>query len=190
MKDTSDTDRELVERAQAGDSEAFDRVVERHTPRLYRAVRRMASDKGEAESIVQEAWLRAWRALPRYVHDRPFFPWLARIATNVALDAWRKRRPLDFVDVGGDGLEFSEDAPSPEERIVSRETLARVAEGVERLRPEQRAVIALRYEAGLSYEEIARALDIPVNTVRTHLHRAKARLRKWREAEGDDGLAG
>jgi RNA polymerase sigma-70 factor (ECF subfamily) len=182
-------DAELVRRSRSGEPEAFDLLVERHTRRLYRVVRRLASDSGEAEAIVQETWLRAWRRLPECEESRPLFPWLAKVAMNVARDRWRRDRALTFADLDVEAGDFAEDEPGPEPRLERRLALQRLADGVERLTPAQRAAVALRYDAGLAYEEIARAMDIPVNTVRTHLHRAKAALRAWMEAEGE-GLAG
>jgi RNA polymerase sigma-70 factor (ECF subfamily) len=176
---------ELVRRARVGDPEAFDRLVEIYTPRLYKIVRRFASDRGEAEVIVQETWLRAWRALPRSVEDRPLAPWLVRIAVNVARDIWRKKKPLDFADVGGEEDFLQDERPGPEERMSQKEALERLVRGVERLRPEYRMVIALRYEGGLSYQEIANMLNLPINTVRTNLHRAKSTLRHWLESDDD-----
>lgn len=176
---------ELVRRARVGDPEAFDRLVEIYTPRLYKIVRRFVSDRGEAEVIVQETWLRAWRAFPRSVEDRPLAPWLVRIAVNVARDIWRKKKPLEFSDVGGEEEFLQDEGPGPEERISQKEALERLAQGVERLRPEYRMVIALRYEGGLSYQEIASVLNLPINTVRTNLHRAKSTLRHWLETDDD-----
>ena len=87
-------DAELVRRSRSGEPEAFDLLVERHTRRLYRVVRRLASDSGEAEAIVQETWLRAWRRLPECEESRPLFPWLAKVAMNVARDRWRQEEAL------------------------------------------------------------------------------------------------
>jgi RNA polymerase sigma-70 factor (ECF subfamily) len=181
-------DRDLVRGAKAGDAAAFDLLVERHTPRVYRVVRRMASDRAEAEAIVQEAWLRAWRNRGRLDETRDPFPWLARIAVNVARDAWKKRAPTAFAELGEEELEAEAIEPGPEERLDEQEELQRVADLVQGLRPVERAVIALRYDAGLSYEAIATSLQVPVNTVRTHLRRAKARLRRALEANGSGSL--
>jgi RNA polymerase sigma factor (sigma-70 family) len=186
---TAADDASLVRRAKAGDHPAFDVLVDRHTPGLYRAVRRLASDRGEAEAIVQEAWLKAWRALGRCDERRPLAPWLARIAVNVARDRWRKDRTIDFADLGASVEDLRAQDPGPELKLERRLALERLGRGVERLRPEQRLVIALRYDAQMSYADMAEALGIPVNTVRTHLHRAKGALREWMEAEGD-GLDG
>jgi RNA polymerase sigma-70 factor (ECF subfamily) len=173
----------LIRQARNGDAAAFDQIVARHTPRLYQSIRRFASDRSEAEVVVQETWLRAWRALPRCDPDRPLFPWLARIAMNVTRDLWRRRRPLDFADVGDEVEAQPAGDPGPEQALDRSLALERLALGVQRLRPEHRAVIALRYDGNLTYEEIAQALGIEVNTVRTHLHRAKMALRRRMEAE-------
>jgi len=176
---------ELVRRAKIGDPKAFDLMVDHYTPNLYRVVRRLASDQGEAEEIVQEAWLRAWRAFSRYKDDRPLINWLIRIAVNVARDRWRKKKPLDFADLSDSEVDVPDLDPGPEEKLTRKETLERLVNGVERLPPKHRMVVALRYDAGHSYKEIADILGVPINTVRTHLHRAKSALRIWMEVEDE-----
>jgi RNA polymerase sigma-70 factor (ECF subfamily) len=171
-----------AEAAEAGGVGAFDRLIETRTPRLYRIVRRFASDDGEAEALVQETWLRAWKAFPKVDQARPLLPWLATIAIRAARDAWRRRDPLDFADLGGEADEVEDEIGGPEPALERVELIRRLVAGVATLRPEYRMVIALRYDAGLGYEETARALGIPVNTVRTHLRRARAELRAWLEA--------
>ncbi|HMK09172.1 MAG TPA: sigma-70 family RNA polymerase sigma factor [Anaerolineales bacterium] len=175
---------DLLRRAVEGDGPAFDRLVLTHTPRLYRLMRRMASDRSEAEALVQEAWLRAWVNRRRCSPEQPFFPWLARIATNAARDAWRRKRPLDFADLGAAAEWVASDEPAAEFRLEEEEAKRRLADEVERLRPEWRMVLALRYDGDLTYEQIAAALGLPLNTVRTHLRRAKIALRKRLE-DGD-----
>lgn len=167
--------------AEARGAEAFDRLIDANTHQLYRIVRRLASDDGEAEALVQETWLRAWRAFPGVERARPLLPWLATIAVHAARDAWRRRTPIDFADIGDEADDLEDDVAGPEPAMERSEMLQRLATGVAGLRPEYRAVVALRYDGGLSYEEIARALGIPVNTVRTHLRRAKLELRAWLE---------
>ena len=185
MTTGEDVDRNLLRRAQAGDPEAFDQLVDQLTPRLYRVVRRLAPDDAEAEAIVQEAWLRAWRHRRNLDPDRPALAWLSRIAVNVARDQWRKHRPLDFADVGeGADIQMDETA-APEARLEEAEARRRLAQAVLRLRPEWQVVIALRYDGSLAYSEIADVLSVPVNTVRTHLHRAHAALRRSL-GEGND----
>lgn len=176
---------DLIRRAALGEAEAFDRLVEAHTPRLYRMLRRLTSDGAEAEALIQEAWLRAWKGRARCSADRPFFPWIATIAVRLARDDWRKRRPLDFADLGESWEESTGDGDSIERRIESHQARERLAALVRELRPEWQAVIALRYDGHLGYGDIAQALGIPVNTVRTHLRRARLELRRRLEEEHD-----
>jgi RNA polymerase sigma-70 factor (ECF subfamily) len=174
-----------AQRSGADAEASFDRLVAAYTPRLFRIVRRFASDAGEAEALVQETWLRAWKAFPQVDASRPLLPWLARIAVNAARDAWRRARPVDFADLGEEIEARDEDQVGPELSMERSELLERLALGVARLRTEYRVVIALRYDAQLSYEEIARNLSVPLNTVRTHLRRAKAELLAWLETSDD-----
>jgi RNA polymerase sigma-70 factor (ECF subfamily) len=173
---------DLIRRAVNGEAVAFDRLVDLHTGRLYRLVRRAASDPAEAEAFVQEAWLRAWKNRQRCSPDRPFFPWLAAIAMNLARDSWRKRRPMDFADVADSVELVAAEEASIELQVEASQARARLSRYVEELRPEWRMAIALRYDGGLEYTEIAEVLGVPLNTVRTHLRRAKGALRaRWEE---------
>lgn len=179
--ETSADERRLVALAQTGDNAAFEALVYRYTAALYRVVRRMVGDDGEAENIVQEAFLRVWMNLSRYRNDRPFFPYLVTVAANLVRDRWRREQRLreDELEALADLLPDPGDLP--DRLMENAETLRLLAEAVARLPEPYRAVIALRYDAGFSYEEIAVALGLPLNTVRTHLHRAKAQLRRQLE---------
>ena len=170
-------EKELVSRLRAGDEQAFDQIVSAYTPPLYRVVRRIASDQDEAEAILQETFLRFWKALPWYDEERPLLPYLVTIAVNRGRDVWRRSRLVDFTGLGSAAEDIPGFEPTPESQVEQAEQLQALAEAVARLPLAYRAVIALRYDAGLSYQEIAESLDLPVNTVRTHLRRAKAHLR-------------
>lgn len=176
---------ELLRRAQAGETEAFDALVDHLTPSLYRIARRMAADGPEAEAIVQETWIRAWKHRGRLDPDRPTLAWLARITVNLARDQWRKRRPIDFTDLGGEVEQRAEVSESLDQRLEGQQARQRLAHAIDGLRPEWRMILALRYDGGLAYDEIAEALGVPLNTVRTHLRRAHQTLR--RQLEVDDG---
>jgi RNA polymerase sigma-70 factor (ECF subfamily) len=176
-------ERNLIARAQAGDDAAFDALVHRHTAPLYRVVRRMVGDDGEAENIVQEAFLRVWMNLSRYRNDRPFFPYLVTVAANLSRDHWRREQRLSEDDLDALADLLPDPGDLPDRLVENAETLRLLAEAVARLPEPYRAVIALRYDAGFSYEEIAVALGLPLNTVRTHLHRAKAQLRRQLEEQ-------
>jgi RNA polymerase sigma-70 factor (ECF subfamily) len=178
MTNVNIPDDELVSRTLDGNPEAYNVLIERYTPTVYRIVRRMCSDRAEAEAITQEAFLRAWESLPLSKTDRLFRPWVVQIAVNAARDALKKTRPLDFADLpGGEVPEIVTDDPDLEERLEEAEAVARLAAAVQTLPAHYRMAIALRYEAEMTYREIASALGLPINTVRTHLRRAKQKLR-------------
>jgi RNA polymerase sigma-70 factor (ECF subfamily) len=179
MKRPPSNERELLERAGQHDEPAFAALVELYTPALFRIVRRMVSDTMEAEAIVQETFWRFWRALPRYSADRPLLPYLATIASNLARDRFRRDRRI--ADVAVEDVLEARAAKSDvdlDRMIDDESTLRRLADEVQALPLAYRSVIALRYEAGMSYEQIADALSLPLNTVRTHLRRAKEILRR------------
>ncbi len=172
-------DDELVRRTLRGESDAYDVLIKRHTSAVYRIVRRMCADRAEAEAITQEAFLRAWESLPRSEHERPFRPWVIQIAVNAARDELKGLRSVDFADLPeGEVAEIAENKLDPEEQLEQSEVLALLVSAVQELPARYRMIIALRYEAEMTYEQVARALDLPLNTVRTHLRRAKYRLRK------------
>jgi len=181
------SERELLDRARQHDEPAFAALVELYTNPVFRIVRRMVPDRMEAEGIVQETFWRFWQALPRYSPDRPLLPYLATIASNLARDRYRRDRRLEDVSVE-DILEGRSDEADAdlEQALDDEKALERLAACVQDLPFAYRGVISLRYEAGMSYEEIAATLSLPLNTVRTHLRRAKQVLRRKLE-ETDNG---
>ena len=177
-------DDELVRRTIRGDGKAFGLLVERHMPVVYRVVRRMCSDRAEAEAITQEAFLRAWESLNRSKDPPVFLPWVIRIAVNAGRDMLKKSRPMDFADLPDEEVQQLADSEMDlEEAVDEGELLERLAGAVQGLPVPYRMVIALRYEAEMSYERMADVLGLPMNTVRTRLHRAKERLRSALEDE-------
>jgi len=185
MEPSFSVEQELIRRARAGNQSAFESLINIYTPRAFKVVRRMTSDTEEAEAILQETFWRIWKALPRYQEDRRFFPYLVTVATNLVRDAWRKERWLLPDEYEALADQFPDNLPTPETQIEAAERLQALAEAVTNLPPAYRAVIALRYDASMSYEEVAAALGLPLNTVRTHLRRAKAVLRQ--KLETSDG---
>jgi len=182
-------DEGLVRLHLQGDREAFRFLVERYTRPLFNLAYRFTGDRAEAESITQETFLRVYRALPNSRLDLPFRPWIYRIATNLCRDWAKKRRPTPFsaLKQGGNDPEqhsiftyeeIADDQPLPLEQIEARERAALARRAVMELPEHYRAAITLRYTEGLSYQEIADVLDLPLNTVRTHLFRAKGLLRQ------------
>lgn len=169
---------ELIERARAGDAAAGEALARSYLAPLWRFANRYLHNPEDAADAVQETWLRAFRALPTFRRGAPFAPWLWRIAANVCTDIYRRRRrtvPLDEVPepAAGDAVEEPTVA-----RLDQEEIGGRLARAIERLPDQYRRVIELHYAAGLPVEEIARVLGVPSGTVKTHLHRARERLRR------------
>lgn len=174
-------DAELVAQHLAGDPRAFAELVKRYTNAIYNLAYRFTGDRAEAENLTQETFLRAWHALPRIALDKPLKPYLLQIVWNLCRDWAAKRQGVDIVSLDAeDDSSPGETASSGDEvwtALSERELSERIRMKWEQLPPTYRAVIALRYTEGLSYQEMATALGLPLNTVRTHLRRAKARLR-------------
>ncbi|MGE5072051.1 MAG: RNA polymerase sigma factor [Anaerolineae bacterium] len=179
-------ERALIEQARAHDESAFAALVEMHAAPLFRIVHRMLADDMETEAIVQETFWRFWQVLPRYRSDQPLLPYLATIASNLARDRHRRDRRIDDIPVD-DLLESVplESDISVEQWVEDESTMHTLSRLVQELPFNYRAVIALRYEADMSYEQIAASLSLPVNTVRTHLRRAKQLLRRRLEEAGN-----
>jgi len=164
----------LVERARGGDAEAFRGLVERYQDRVFALARRMVGEREEAEEVAQDAFLRAWRALPRFRGDARFSSWLYRITYRRACDAAasirsRRRRERDLETAGAITDPAQAAAPSGGEAL--ERLIASLPEA-------QRAAITLFYYQDRSLGEVARILGLPEGTVKTHLHRARAALRR------------
>ena len=173
-------DQVLVERAQNGDTRAFDLLVLKYQHKIAKLIMRYIRDPAEALDVSQEAFIKTYRALPKFRGDSAFYTWLYRIAINTAKNhlVAMKRRPVDFeVDLQDpDAYDINarlQDADSPD-RIAQRDELREAVEdAIGALPDELREAIILREIEGLSYEEIARAMDCPVGTVRSRIFRAR-----------------
>jgi RNA polymerase sigma-70 factor (ECF subfamily) len=171
----------LAVRARDGDEAAFGELVRRHERRVFRIVYRMLRDRDQAEDVTQITFVRAFRSLHRYKDEFDFHPWLYRIAVNAALtqiDRRKRERKVDIDDVPERHLPHPTHEESPLEETGRRELLERLDRAVRLLPEDQRAVFLLRTAEGLSYDEIARTLDIPRGTVMSRLSRAREALRR------------
>lgn len=169
-----DAEHDLIVRAQQGDRAAFGELVRLHHNGVINVVYRMCGDANLAEDAAQEAFIRAWQHLPKYKPRSPFRNWVYRIATNVALDVLRRER--ETVDVDDVPLATQEDGPDV--ALEKSERGERVRQAVLALPPASRAVLVLREYEGLSYQEIAETLGIPIGTVMSRLNYARSQLRK------------
>jgi RNA polymerase sigma-70 factor (ECF subfamily) len=180
-----DTDQELVRRVQAGDQSAFNLLVLKYQHRVLKLVGRFVNDPTEAEDVAQEAFLKAYRALASFRGDSAFYTWLYRIAINTAKNALvsQRRRPVDFDLDLQDPDQYErqarlKEADTPEGVLLTDEIRTVVEEAMEQLPEDLRTAIVLRELEGLSYEEIAEAMDCPVGTVRSRIFRAREAIDK------------
>jgi len=176
-----EVDQQLVERAQRGDRRAFDLLVEKYQRKLARLLSRLIRDPGEVEDVTQEAFVKAYRALPSFRGESAFYTWLYRIGINTAknyLVAMGRRAPTSTeVEAeeaeGYEGGEQLRDINTPESLLLSKEIAGTVNAAIEDLPEELRSAIQLRELEGMSYEEIAKLMDCPIGTVRSRIFRAR-----------------
>ena len=179
------TDKELVKRVQKGDKGAFDLLVLKYEQKIVNLVMRYVRDPEQALDITQEAFIKAYRALPRFRGDSAFYTWLYRIAVNTAKNylAAQRRRPmdveLDMQDPEQYGLHAKlKETDDPEGVNLSRELQETLERAIEALPDDLRTAIILRELDGMSYEEIAQTMDCPVGTVRSRIFRARDAISK------------
>ncbi len=175
-------DRRLALRAQGGDRRAFGQLVERFQRPVFNVIIRMARDPDLAEDLAQETFVRAFRRLATYNPEYRFSSWIFRIAHNLTLDHFRRRRldsvSLDTpVEAGGASLGTlflaDEASETPLEGVERANLAAALERALDHLRPEYREVILLRFREDFSYEEIARIMGLPLGTIKTFLFRAR-----------------
>jgi RNA polymerase sigma-70 factor (ECF subfamily) len=175
-----DTDKQLVARVQKGDKRAFDMLVLKYQYKVHAIVSRYIKDFDEVNDVVQEAFIKAYRALAKFRGDSQFYTWLYRIAVNTAknyLVARNRRPPANDVDAADadyyEGSDRLRDIDSPENLLYRDELEAVVDNAIKDLPEDLRTAVTLREFEGLSYEEIAEVMDCPVGTVRSRIFRAR-----------------
>jgi len=173
-------DQALVERVQAGDKTAFDVLVQKYQSKIIRLAYRYVHDQDEAMDIAQEAFIKAYKALGRFRGDSAFYTWIYRIAINTAknhLVASSRRPPradIDAVEAEQyDSATGLKEYATPERMLLKDEIKQTIAGAIENLPDDLRTAITLRELEGMSYEEIAQAMDCPIGTVRSRIFRAR-----------------
>jgi RNA polymerase sigma-70 factor (ECF subfamily) len=191
----AESDLALVERVQRGDKSAFDVLVLRYQHKVLKLIMRYIRDAMEAEDVAQEAFIKAYRALPGFRGESAFYTWLYRIAINTAKNALvsSKRRPIDYdLDLQDpDQYELQarlKDGETPEHLVLTEEIRQTVNGAMKELPDDLRTAIVLREIDGLSYEEIAAAMDCPVGTVRSRIFRAREAIDRKLRPIFDAGL--
>lgn len=169
---------------QQGYRRAFVQLAQQHLDGLYRTALRMTQDHAVAEDIVQETCLKAYTNFSHYQHDTNFKAWLFRIMANLCIDHIRRKAaismvPIDAVPMEGEGFLSSDRcADNPEIQAMRGDTQQALLTAIEALAPEPRAVVILILIEGMSYDEVAQSLDLPLGTVRSKLHRARKHLQE------------
>lgn len=180
-----DIDRELVRRVQNGDKTAFDILVRKYQQRVANLISRYVRDSSEVLDVSQEAFIKAYRALPNFRGDSAFYTWMYRIAINTAknyLVSQSRRIPLSNVDVQDaeqfEGTTSLKDNETPEKLLLRDDIEKTVFSTIEELPEDLKIAITLREIEGMSYDEIAHAMDCPVGTVRSRIFRAREAIDK------------
>jgi len=182
---SEESDRELVERVQAGDKQAFDLLVLRYQQKLVKLISRYVRDPQEAMDVAQEAFIKAYRAIPGFRGESSFYTWLYRIGVNTAKNhlVAQGRRPPDSDVDAQDAERFDIDTmlreqDTPEAEAYRDEVERTVVEAIAELPEELRTAVTLRELEGLSYQEIAQVMECPVGTVRSRIFRAREAIDK------------
>ena len=168
----------VIARAQRGDAEAFDELVDRYAGRLCGFFRRMLGRRAEADDLVQEVFVRVVQTIERYREDGRFESWLFRIAANLARDRMRGCRKTD---AAGSPAGFEEAAAAQRDPLVLQEDVDRLQSAMGRLPDAEREVILLRHYGQLQFDEIAALMETPLGTALARGHRGFAKLREWIE---------
>ncbi|SDZ37620.1 RNA polymerase sigma-70 factor, ECF subfamily [Evansella caseinilytica] len=177
--------KKIINEVKRGDQQAFAELVELYKDKVYQVAYRMLGNVHEAQDIAQEAFLRAYTNLESFDMNRKFSTWLFRIATNLAIDRIRKKKPdfhLEDQVAGTEDLtyysQFASDEELPEDKVVKLEMQEWVQNEIMMLPPKYRSAIVLKYMEDLSLKEISNILNLPVATVKTRIHRGREALRK------------
>lgn len=176
-----EADQVLVEQVQRGDKRAFDLLVAKYQRKIFRLLSRLIRDAAEIEDVAQEAFIKAYRALPNFRGESAFYTWLYRIAINTAknyLVAQGRRAPTTTETEIDEAENFEEgdqlrDVNTPDSMLLSKQVGEAVNRAIERLPEDLRTAIVLRELEGLSYEEIAETMNCPIGTVRSRIFRAR-----------------
>jgi len=183
-------DEDLIALTLAGDQDAYRVLVERYSDFVFTVALRVVGSEADAEDVAQEAFVRAHKALARFRGDSKFSSWLYRITVNRALTHLKrgKRRPLTVEMTSSPRVEAEVRSHSsgddPTRRVLDSEFAGRVRAAVAALPPRYRVVVTLFYLEERSYKEVAEVLGVPMGTLKTHLHRARAMLKRELEAQG------
>ena len=190
---TREQEREIIDRVLSGDTEAFEALVLEHQNKVYSLALRMVGNEEDARDMAQEAFIRAFNFLSGFRGDSKFSVWLYRLTSNICIDFLRSRSKkqtvsMTWTDEDGEEageLEIPDDTWSPEQQLERSLTRESVRRGLDSLSPQYREILLLREISGLSYEEIAKALNLEEGTVKSRIFRARKKLCDFLLREGN-----
>lgn len=174
MADSSD--RDLVNQTLQGDLEAYGALVREYQTSVFNVCWRILGNRRDAEDLTQDAFLRGYHHLERFDRERPFGPWIRALAANLCYNHLNQRSPPSMPLYDEHDQPEKKPPETPEEKLIKAEKRERIYEALWKLPPHHRIAIELRHFQNLSYKEMAVELDLPLNTVRSHLHRARNKL--------------
>ncbi|RKY75187.1 RNA polymerase subunit sigma-24 [candidate division KSB1 bacterium] len=182
---SQESDKFLIQLALAGNQKAYGELIRRYEGMIFNFIYRMIGDRAETEDIVQETFIKAFKALDSFDEKYAFSTWLYKIATNHCIDVLRKRKLSTFsldssiqTEKGNLHRQYSDDSFSPEKALIYREHTTLILQAIESLPPKYKQVINLRHREEKSYEEIAQILKIPIGTVKARIFRAREILKQ------------
>jgi RNA polymerase sigma-70 factor, ECF subfamily len=174
-------ERELIERCRSGDDTAFAELVDRYKDLVYGLIYRMVRDRGLADDLAQDVFLKVHRGLPYFRGEARLSTWIFRIVQNVCVQTRTGRRPDVSLDDGQDTDRPPRQFGSEDQSFAAIEDRDRLDKALAQLPPNYRMLVVAHYMRGVQYESLAEALNLPLGTVKTHLYRAKRRLRELLE---------
>lgn len=177
------TEKDLTAKAAQGDRDAFGELVRRYEKKVLALTNHLCGNPDDGAEAAQEAFIAAWRGLPRFRGEANFSTWLYRLASNASIDLLRRRKRRDAyagpsLDDEEIRVEAPDPAPTPQETVERRELRRELQDALQTLSPEHRQALILREIHQLSYEEIAQTLSLDIGTVKSRIHRARETLRK------------
>lgn len=177
-------EQQLIRQAAEGQEQAFEQLVLRHQKGIYNLTLRMTGNQDDAYDLTQESFLRAWKSLAAFQFESSFSTWLYRIATNLCIDFLRRQKRGKVIslqmmeDESEQPLPLPDPKPGPEQQVLEQENRETVAGALQELEPEYRMALTMRVIDGLSYQEIAAALEIKEGTVKSRIARAREKMRQ------------
>lgn len=177
--ETRASDVELIHRVQSGDTGAFDELMKRYAASVYKVTYSLTRNHADADDLSQETFIRAYRAIARFDENYHFYTWIRRIAVNLCFNHLKRGKkfrfvPLPMADGEAESVDIADPRPQSADSGLSRD----LDRALTKLPPDQRAVFVLRVNEEMSYDEISKALSIPVGTVMSRLNRAREKLRE------------